>query len=193
MFEGEYVLFIIRLKFYKISIFIVIKYIKNNRRFYNKIVIYAKSEKKGKYVIIDRRKNTVPNYSKKDKMLFPRIWSSTHASHAGGYVKWAGLKNKDVKPTFAQNMNFFLRYQIGWSYLRYFMWNFAGRQNNYMNMDGNSVNGNWESGIKFIDNARLRAPSSDVPMPHHLANNKAKNHYFFLPLLLGLIGMLFHF
>ncbi len=155
--------------------------------------IYSKDTKKGKYVIIDKRKKTIPNYSKKDKMLFPRIWSNTQPSHAGGYVNWAGLKNKDSKPTFAQNLNFFFRYQIGWSYFRYFMWNFAGRQNNYMNMDGNSVNGNWESGIKFIDNLRLRAPSSDTPMPHHLANNKAKNHYFFLPLLLGLIGMLFHF
>jgi len=155
--------------------------------------IYAKSEKKGKYVIIDRRKNTIPNYSKKDKMLFPRIWSSTQASHAGGYVNWAGLKNKDVNPTFGENLTYFFKYQIGWSYLRYFMWNFAGRQNDYMNMDGNSLKGNWESGINFIDHNRLGTPSSDTIMPNYLANNKAKNHYFFLPLILGLIGMLFHF
>tara|TARA_X000001036_G_scaffold342041_1_gene321500 strand:+ start:70 stop:1827 length:1758 start_codon:yes stop_codon:yes gene_type:complete len=73
------------------------------------------------------------------------------------------------------------------------MWNFAGRQNDFMNMDGNSLNGNWESGIKFIDNARLGSPSSSVLAPDYLKNNKAKNHYFFLPLLLGLIGMIFHF
>ena len=155
--------------------------------------IYAKDEKKGKYVIIDKRKNTVPNYSKRDKMLFPRIWSSTQARHAGGYVNWAGLKNKDVKPTFGENMTYFFKYQIGWSYVRYFMWNFVGRQNDFMNMDGNSLNGNWESGIGFIDNARLGTPSSDVVIPDYLAKNKGKNHYFFLPLLLGLIGMLFHF
>jgi hypothetical protein len=155
--------------------------------------IYAKDDKKGKYIIIDQRKNTVPNYSKKDKMLFPRIWSATQAHHAGGYVNWAGLKNKDVDPTFGENLTFFFKYQIGWSYLRYFMWNFAGRQNDYMNMDGNSLNGNWESGIGFIDNARLGTPSSNMLMPNHLANNKGKNHYFFLPLILGLIGMLFHF
>ena len=155
--------------------------------------IYAKSEKKGKYVIIDQRKNTIPNYSKKDKMFFPRIWSATQASHAGGYVNWAGLKNKDVNPTFAENLTFFFRYQIGWSYLRYFMWNFVGRQNDNMNMDGNSLNGNWESGIGFIDRARLGTPPSDFSMPNYLANNKGKNHYFFLPLILGLIGMLFHF
>ena len=155
--------------------------------------IYAKSEKKGKYIVIDQRKNTVPNYSKKDKMFFPRIWSATQTSHAGGYVNWAGLKNKDVNPTFAENLTFFFRYQIGWSYLRYFMWNFVGRQNDNMNMDGNSLNGNWESGVGFIDRARLGTPSSDVLMPDYLANNKGKNHYFFLPLILGLIGMLFHF
>ena len=155
--------------------------------------IYAKNEKKGKYVIIDKRKNTVPNYSKKDKMFFPRIWSATQASHAGGYVNWAGLKNKDVDPTFGENLTYFFRYQIGWSYLRYFMWNFAGRQNDYMNMDGNSLKGNWESGISFIDKNRLGSPSTEVLMPNYLANNKAKNHYFFLPLILGLIGMLFHF
>ena len=59
--------------------------------------VYAKDEKKGKYVVIDKRKNSIPNYSKKDKMLFPRIWSNTQARHAGGYVNWAGLKNKDAK------------------------------------------------------------------------------------------------
>ena len=155
--------------------------------------IYAKNEKKGKYMVIDKRKNTVPNYSKKDKMLFPRIWSNTQARHAGGYVNWAGLKNKDAIPTFGQNLTYFFKYQIGWSYIRYFMWNFAGRQNDFMNMDGNSLNGNWESGIGFIDNARLGTPSSEVDVPDYLGKNKGKNHYYFLPLILGLIGMLFHF
>ena len=155
--------------------------------------VYAKDEKKGKYVVIDKRKNTLPNYSKKDKMLFPRIWSNTQARHAGGYVTWAGLKNKDATPTFGQNLTYFFKYQIGWSYLRYFMWNFAGRQNDFMNMDGNSLKGNWESGIGFIDNARLGTPSAEVDVPDYLGKNKGKNHYYFLPLILGLIGMLFHF
>ena len=155
--------------------------------------VYAKDEKKGKYVVIDKRKNTLPNYSKKDKMFFPRIWSNTQARHAGGYVSWAGLKNKDAKPTFGQNLTYFFKYQIGWSYIRYFMWNFAGRQNDFMNMDGNSLKGNWESGIGFIDNARLGTPSAEVDVPNYLGKNKGKNHYYFLPLILGLIGMLFHF
>ena len=127
--------------------------------------IYAKDEKKGKYIIIDRRKNTLPNYSKQDKMLFPRMWSNTQPRHANGYKIWAGLKSKDSKPTFAQNLKFFFTYQVGWSYIRYFMWNFAGRQNDYMNMDGNSLHGNWESGIPFIDNARLGTPSSSITSP----------------------------
>ena len=155
--------------------------------------VYTKDEKKGKYIIIDKRKNTIPNYSKKDKMLFPRIWSNTQARHADGYVNWAGLRNKNATPTFGDNLTYFFKYQIGWSYLRYFMWNFAGRQNDYMNMDGNSLYGNWESGINFIDKKRLGTPDSDIKMPNYLASNKAKNHYFFLPLILGLIGMFFHF
>jgi hypothetical protein len=155
--------------------------------------VYAKDEKKGKYVVIDKRKNTLPNYKKKDKMLFPRIWSNTQARHAGGYVTWAGLKNKEAIPTFSQNLTYFFKYQIGWSYIRYFMWNFAGRQNDFMNMDGNSLKGNWESGIGFIDNARLGTPSAEIDVPDYLGKNKGKNHYYFLPLILGLIGMLFHF
>ena len=63
------------------------------------------------------------------------------------------------------------------------MWNFAGRQNDVMNMDGNTVFGNWESGIGY----------SDKGMPSELKDNKAKNHYFFLPLIIGLIGIFFHF
>ena len=156
--------------------------------------VYAKDEKKGKYIIIDNRKKSIPNYSKKDKMLFPRMWSNTQSRHANGYKMWADLKSKESTPTFAQNLKFFFKYQIGWSYIRYFMWNFAGRQNDYMNMDGNSLHGNWESGIKFIDNARLGTPDSkDSIVPDYLANNKAKNHYYFLPLILGLIGMIYQF
>ena len=165
------------------------KYISNNK---------GSFDIKDRYLMIDDGKDKVPNYSSKDKTIFPRMWSNTQARHVKGYQKWAGLsKNTDwskstKKPSFGQNLKFFFSYQIGWSYVRYFMWNFAGRQNDYMNMDGNSLNGNWESGISFIDNARLGKPS-DTLAPEHLKNNKAKNHYYFLPLLLGLIGMFFHF
>ena len=84
-----------------------------------------------------------------------------------------GIKNKDVNPTFAENLTFSLDINAR-SYLRYFMWNFVGRQNDNMNMDGNSLNGNWESGIGFIDRGRLGTPPSDFSMPNYLANNKGK-------------------
>ena len=58
-------------------------------------------------------------------MLFPRMWSNTQSRHANGYKMWADLKSKESTPTFAQNLKFFFKYQIGWSYIRYFMWNFA--------------------------------------------------------------------
>ncbi len=155
--------------------------------------IYKKDKKKGKYVIIDKRENSVPNYSSKYKTFFPRMWSNTQSRHANGYRSWANLsKNKDKVPTFGENLSFFFKYQIGWSYLRYFMWNFAGRQNDYMNMDGNPIYGNWESGISFLDKARLGSPNKEY-LPNHLKNNKGKNHYYFLPLLLGILGMYFHF
>ena len=164
------------------------------KEYINKLEIKGNFEDiaKDKYVIIDNRKNSIPNYSDKYKTFFPRMWSNTQTRHAKGYKQWAGLRNTERTPTFSQNLKFFFSYQIGWSYLRYFMWNFAGRQNDYMNMDGNSLNGNWESGISFIDNARLGTPNYSLA-PDHLAKNKAKNHYYFLPLILGLLGMFFHF
>ena len=155
--------------------------------------IYEKDKKRGKYIIIDKRENSLPNYSKKYKTFFPRMWSNTQSRHANGYRSWAGLsKNKDKVPSFGQNLTFFFKYQIGWSYMRYFLWNFAGRQNDYMNMDGNPMYGNWESGINFIDRARLGTPKNEL-LPDYLKNNKARNHYYFLPLFLGLLGMFFHF
>ena len=115
--------------------------------------------------------------------FFPRMWSDQKAS---GYNRWrrANGKNPKSRIKFGENLHFFFDYQIGWSYMRYFMWNFAGRQNDVMSMDQNDVYGNWESGIDFskYDNA-----------PSHLKDNKGKNHYYFLPLIIGLIGIFFHF
>jgi hypothetical protein len=141
-------------------------------------------------------------YNKEDERYFQRMWSYTQPAHKRGYRNWVNMGVKrsergkylevDERPNGKQNLKFFLNYQIGWSYFRYFMWNFAGRQNDYKNMNGNSIHGNWESGITFLDNLRLGTPS-DAEMPDYLKNNKAKNHYYFLPLLLGLLGMYFHF
>jgi hypothetical protein len=94
-------------------------------------------------------------------------------------------KEAIVVPTFGENLRYFFRYQIGFMYMRYFMWNFAGRQNDIQG-NGNLINGNWISGIKFIDEARLGHLDK---LPGDLNTNPGKNKYYFLPLLLGLAGM----
>lgn len=135
-------------------------------------------------------------YDASGKMLFPRMWSSD-AKHIkfyqsymnGGGHKVAGAEHK--KPTFFQNLAFFFDYQMNWMYWRYFMWNFAGRQNDiHSPSPGDMFAGNWESGIPFIDTFRL-GDQSDAP--DYLKNNKGKNHYYMLPLLLGLLGLFFQF
>ena len=135
-------------------------------------------------------------YDASGKMLFPRMWSSDgkhiqfYQSYMnGGGHKVAGAQHK--KPTFFQNLAFFFDYQMNWMYWRYFMWNFAGRQNDiHSPAPGDIFAGNWESGIPFIDAIRLGDQSG---APDYLKNNKAKNHYYMLPLLLGLIGLFFQF
>jgi len=146
------------------------------------------------YIHADGPGNVV--YDASGKMLFPRMWSSD-AKHIkfyesymnGGGHKVAGAEHK--KPTFFQNLAFFFDYQMNWMYWRYFMWNFAGRQNDiHSPSPGDIFAGNWESGIPLIDNIRL-GDQSDAP--DYLKNNKGKNHYYMLPLLLGIIGLFFQF
>lgn len=93
------------------------------------------------------------------------------------------------KPSFASNIGYLLEYQIGYMYWRYFMWNFVGRQNDAQG-EYTDLDGNWLSGIEFIDEMRL---GSQDDLPDDVKNNKARNTYFFLPLILGLIGLVFHF
>ena len=104
-------------------------------------------------------------YSKEFETIFPRMYSSD-PDHESAYVYWGkvvgrkftvGDRESVVCPTFGENLRYFFRYQIGFMYMRYFMWNFAGRQNDIQG-NGNPINGNWISGIKFIDEARLGRP-----------------------------------
>ena len=147
-----------------------------------------------RYIKADGPGNVV--YDASGKMLFPRMWSSDgkhikfYESYMnGGGHKVAGAEHK--KPTFFQNLAFFFDYQMNWMYWRYFMWNFAGRQNDiHSPSPGDIFAGNWESGIPFIDNMRL---SDQSDAPDYLKNNKGKNHYYMLPLLLGIIGIFFQF
>lgn len=124
--------------------------------------------------------------------LFPRMYSSAHTDQ---YKAWAEIKGRKVRtergemvtiPTFGENFKFFVGYQLNFMYWRYFMWNFAGRQTDVQS-DG-LTNGNWLSGIKPIDELYL-GPQDDLP--EELANNRGRNNYYFLPLILGLIGFFF--
>ncbi|WP_310992962.1 protein O-mannosyl-transferase family [Aequorivita marina] len=96
----------------------------------------------------------------------------------------------DIKrPSFLQNMQFMFEYQFGYMYWRYFMWNFTGRQDDVQGKY-TDLHGNWLSGINFIDELRLGTQEN---LPSDVKNNKARNTYFFLPLILGIIGLVFHF
>lgn len=163
--------------------------------------LYVKDVKKGKYVITDDRKNTIPNYDPRFCTLFPRMWSSDQERQIPqAYKSWGRVKgvpidvvNDDGKtetlycPTFVENIRFFFTYQIGHMYLRYFFWNFVGRQNDTQG-NGDIKNGNWISGIPFIDNPRLGDQSN---LPDSM-KNAARNKFYMFPLILGLLGMFFH-
>ena len=139
---------------------------------------------------------TTYEYMDEFKMLFPRMYSG-QGSHVSAYKQWANVKGRRVKydycgqkktefcPTFAENMRFFFRYQVNFMYWRYFMWNFSGRQNDILSY-GDITKGNWITGIPMIDNAMLGDQSK---LPAELRNNKAHNVYYMLPLLMGLIGI----
>ena len=132
------------------------------------------------------------------KMLFPRMWSSSIDGRSEefyeAYTNGKGKRVADAKyrkPTMGANLLYFFDYQLNWMYWRYFMWNFVGRQNQiHAPSPGDIFHGNWESGVKFIDNALL-GDQSDAP--DSLKEDKGKNHYFFLPLILGLLGLFFQF
>ncbi len=135
-------------------------------------------------------------YAPSDKHFFPRMWDqSNDQGHADYYAAWAGIgKDKDGnwerKPTVAENFGFFFSYQVNWMYWRYFMWNFAGKQNDVQGIHmGNVRDGNWKTGIGFYDNLRLGDQSK---MPDTLKNNKANTSYYALPIILGLLGLFYH-
>ena len=135
-------------------------------------------------------------YSEKFLTIFPRMYSS-EPDHREAYEYWGRVEGRKytvgsetiVCPTFGENLRYFFSYQVGYMYLRYFMWNFAGRQNDIQG-NGNSINGNWISGIKFIDEARL---GNLDKMPADLDANPGHNKYYLLPLIIGLAGLLWQY
>jgi len=148
---------------------------------------YEKDKKAGKYIIVNNYKNAIPNYTDKHKGFIPRMVDPS-PSVIANYKAVAGIPQKSKRrPTFGENLKFMFDFQFGYMYGRYFMWNFVGRQNDIQgNLDNN---GNWLSGINFIDSIHLGSQSN---LPDEMKNNKGRNTYFFLPLILGIIGLLFH-
>jgi hypothetical protein len=171
-------------------------------QYYNAPIIHTKQGKpsyikeNGKYIISDRDSKSV--YDSRFTTIFPRMYSR-NSEHIDVYKQWANIKGKTITvnrndkrvveycPTFEENLSFFLKYQLGYMYFRYFLWNFAGRQNE-LEGDGGILCGNWLSGIKWIDNFFF-GPQDKLPT--YMKDNKGRNKYFCLPLILGLIGMFY--
>lgn len=134
------------------------------------------------------------DYKPGSKMLFPRMWSPSpdHIKFYENYTEGRGkvVPGSDSKlPLFKDNLAYFFDYQINYMYVRYFMWNFAGRQNDlHGTVPGDPLRGNWASGIEFLDKARIGDQSTG---PDYIVNSKAKNHYYMLPLILGFIGLFY--
>jgi hypothetical protein len=176
------------------NVFSLIKYI--NREQYGSAPLitgpyYTDADKydvvpKNTYIRVgDRYEKEVTSDIKYHKTtFFPRMWSNRKDSHKQIYESYIQGPN----PTFSDNLRFFFDYQIVFMYWRYFMWNFAGRQNDMQGSKFDLARGNWISGIKFIDEARL-GPMDN--MPKYLAENKGTNKYYFIPLLLGLLGLIY--
>lgn len=126
---------------------------------------------KASYEIADHK--IVPVYDPKGLQLLPRLYS-TDPNHLAEYRKWVNIEQNKL-PTFGQNLLYMLRYQLGHMYGRYFLWNFVGRDSDVQHA---GVNWPWKAG---------------QPVPPLVATNKARNAYFALPLLLGLIGLWYHY
>ncbi len=144
--------------------------------------VYILNKEKNKYEIAYRKPEYIINGN---KVLLPRIYSRD-SRHKQAYKEFGTISDIN-NPTYLDNLEFLFRYQIGHLYLRYFMWNFAGRQNDIQG-HGNVLNGNWISGIKAIDSARI---GPQKYLPDQMKNHPARNTYYFLPLILGLMGLFF--
>jgi hypothetical protein len=161
--------------------------------------VYFQDKASGKYIVSDDKKSSKPNYAKEFCSIFPRMYSPEQR-HIEKYKYWSDFKGKKKSyrnirtgetesipmPTFGENLKFLWSYQIDWMYLRYFMWNFAGRQNDVQG-HGGPLDGNWISGIDFIDSARLGIETANLP--ETMSSNKALNKFYFLPLILGILGI----
>lgn len=157
-------------------------------------------QRNGKYV----KSYLKPTYEFDERFetVFPRMYSPQEG-HAEEYKKWADIKGNPVRvenrqtgeqetlyvPTFGENLKFFFTYQVNFMYWRYFMWNFVGRQDDIQSQGG-VLNGNWISGIPFVDEFFL---GNQEHLTNEMKNHPSRNTYYFLPLILGLIGLVYQF
>ncbi|HET6256056.1 MAG TPA: DUF2723 domain-containing protein [Puia sp.] len=145
--------------------------------------LYDKDLHDGKYDVVGKKISY--DYDPADIHWFPRIWDvDNQQGHVDYYKSYLGIDGTEP-PSVADNIHWLWGYQFNWMYWRYFMWNFAGRQNDLQGT-GNPRDGNWISGIGPIDNLRLGDQSQ---LPDSLQHNKAHATLFFLPLILGLLGL----
>lgn len=147
--------------------------------------IYYKDTATGTYGIKGAKYDYL--YQSGDKVLFPRMGPTNDGENAAiMYQHWVPHYGN---PTFANNLQYFFRYQLGYMYLRYFMWNFAGRQDDYQGtFENEGINGSWLSGISVVDNARL---GSQEGLPKAISEQKGRNYYYLLPFIFGLLGLSF--
>ncbi len=162
---------------------------------------YVKDREAGKYVIADKREQRNPVYEPSDCMLFPRMWDR---GHQRDYLNWLKsyypddknarreidrMAGKQYMVDWKYNVKFMESYQFNYMYFRYFMWNFAGRQNDIQGRGGN-IEGNFITGIPFIDDTIVGVGEHDN-LPASIAR-PGTNQYYLLPLLLGIIGLIFY-
>lgn len=174
------------------------------------VPLYGRNDVAGEYTITDSRKQTKYNFAPELCTVLPRMWETNNSSHAREYEYWGNVsKNRRRKaytdpqsdktiypPTMGANLKYMFDFQIGWMYMRYFRWNFVGRQNDVQGhrpgLDGGSM-----SGLGMLDRSGFPFIGSDIldtkNEPESIKNNKARNNFYALPMILGLIGMGFHF
>ena len=158
----------------------------------------AKKDASEKDVYEMKGYKNIPVMNSETSMFFPRMYSK-RADHVEAYKMWSNFKGQRVsvnkcgqietvlKPTMAENMKYFFSYQVNFMYWRYFMWNFAGRQNDIQS-NGEIYNGNWITGINFVDKLLV---GDQTTLSSEMLNNKGRNRYYLLPLILGIVGIFF--
>ena len=170
------------------------------------VPVYGRNDATGEYTIVDSRKQSIYNFDEELSTLLPRMWEMNNRSHVPEYEYWGDVKRNRRKtpyvdpktanteepqplyvPKMYANLRYMVKFQMNWMYWRYFGWNFVGRQNDYQGHRP-GLEGGVMSGINAFDGGSIMKNQ-----PSRLANNPARNTFFYLPLLLGIIGMLFHF